>query len=234
MNGRAAQALEIRIGALVEHESERSVLREVERLLAADGRPAIVLANFEIGSRQIDLLVVLDGVALVIEAKGFTRAVRGGENGDWQVHLASGQWKGFRNPYRQVLNEALAVKDAARVFAGAGAPRIDAALVFVPGIPPGSQVMPGNRNVSVIGQDGLQEELGKRRSEAWSVDRWSAFADHLELRRASSVRAACDPALAEAEDRIRHYRAMSSTRQGIRPHDGTVALLHRLGLGNCD
>ena len=33
MNGRAAQALEVRIGALVEHESEHSVLREVERLL---------------------------------------------------------------------------------------------------------------------------------------------------------------------------------------------------------
>ena len=49
MNGRAAQALEIRIGALVEHESERSVLREIERLLADDGRPAIVFANFEIG-----------------------------------------------------------------------------------------------------------------------------------------------------------------------------------------
>ena len=78
MNGRAAQVLEIRIGALVEHESERSVLREVERLLADDGRPAIVFANFEIGSRQIDLLVALDGLALVIEAKGFTRPVLGG------------------------------------------------------------------------------------------------------------------------------------------------------------
>ena len=107
MNGRAAQALEIRIGALVEHESERSVLREIERLLADDGRPAIVFANFEIGSRQIDLLVALDGLALVIEAKGFTRPVCGGENGPWRVHLSSGHWKDFRNPYRQVLYRRL-------------------------------------------------------------------------------------------------------------------------------
>ena len=138
MNGRAAQALEIRIGALVEHESERSVLREIERLLADDGRPAIVFANFEIGSRQIDLLVALDGRALVIEAKGFMRPVRGSENGPWGVHLSSGHWKEFRNPYLQALDAALEVKDAAGAFVGTGRLRIDAAVVFVPGIPPNS------------------------------------------------------------------------------------------------
>ena len=142
MNGRAARALEIRVGDLVEHESERSILREIERLFADDGRPAIVFANFEIESRQIDLLVALDELALVIEAKGFTRPVRGGENGPWRVHLSSGHWKDFRNPYRQALDAAFAVKDAAGAFVGTGRPRIDAALVFVPGIPPDSRAFP--------------------------------------------------------------------------------------------
>ena len=208
MDGSGSETLEVRTGGLIEHESERSTLREIERLLAADGRRAIALANFEIDSRQIDLLVALDDLALVIEAKGFTRPVRGDENGDWQVHLASGQWKDFRNPYRQALDATLAVKNAAGAVAGAGAPYIDAALVFVPGIPPGSRAMASNHKVSVIGQDGLQAELGKRTSGAWSVDRWRVIADHLGLRRASSVRAACDPGLAEAEDRIRKYRGM--------------------------
>ena len=208
MNGRAAQALEIRIGALVEHESERSVLREIERLLADDGRPAIVFANFEIGSRQIDLLVALDGRALVIEAKGFMRPVRGSENGPWGVHLSSGHWKEFRNPYLQALDAALEVKDAAGAFVGTGRLRIDAAVVFVPGIPPNSRAFPGNSKVSIIGQDGLGAELGKRTRGAWSVDRWREFADHLGLTRASSVCAACDPGLAEAEDRLRRYAAM--------------------------
>ena len=208
MNGRAAQALEIRIGALVEHESERSVLREVERLLAADGRPAIVFANFEIGSRQIDLLVALDGLTLVIEAKGFTRPVRGGENGPWQVYLASGHWKEFRNPYRQALDAALAVKNAAGEFAGTDPPYIDAAVVFAPGIPSGSQAFPGNGKVSVIGHDGLETELGKGTRGAWPVERWRQFADHLGLTAASSVGAACDSGLAEAEDRLRRYAAL--------------------------
>ena len=208
MNGRAAQALEIRIGDLVEHESERCVLREIERLLADDGRPAIVFANFEIGSRQIDLLVALDGLALVIEAKGFTRPVCGGENGPWRVHLSSGHWKDFRNPYRQALDAALEVKNAAGDFARTDPPYIDAAVVFAPEIPSGSQAFPGNRKVSVIGQDGLGTELGKRTRGAWSVDRWREFADHLGLTRASSVCAACDPGLVEAEDHLRRYAAM--------------------------
>ena len=212
MKGLEVGALEIWIGDLVEYELERSTLREIERLLADDGRRAIVFANFEVTSRQIDLLVALDDIALVIEAKGRTRPIQGGENGDWQVHLASAHWKNFRNPYRQALGAALAVKDAADAFADTGASYIDAALVFVPGIPPDSRAFQGNHKVSVIGQDGLRAELGKQRSGAWSVgrsvDRWREFADRLGLTRASSVGAACDPELAQAEDRLRQYTAM--------------------------
>ena len=208
MNGREARPLEIRVGGLVEHESEHSVLREIERLLADDGRPAIVFANFEVGSRQIDLLVALDGLALVIEAKGFTRPVRGGENGPWRVHLSSGHWKEFQNPYLQALNAALAVKNAAGDFDRTDPPYVNAAVVFAPEIPSGSQAFPGNRKVAVTGQDGLGSELRKRTRVAWSVDRWRKFADHLGLTRASSVYAACDPGLAEAENRLRRYTAM--------------------------
>ena len=208
MSGREAPSLEVRVGGLVEHESEHTVLREIERLLADDGRPALVFANFEVKSRQIDLLVALDGLVLVIEAKGFTRPVRGGENGPWRVLLSSGHWKEFHNPYQQALNAALAVKDAAADFDGTDPPYVNAAVVFAPEIPSGSQAFPGNRKVAVIGQDRLGPELGKRTRVAWSVDRWRKFADHLGLTRGSSVHAACDPGLAEAENRLRRYTAM--------------------------
>ena len=208
MSGREAGPLEIRVGGLVEHESEHSVLHEIERLVAEDGHPAIVFANFEVGPRQIDLLVALDGLALVIEAKGFTRPVRGGQNGPWRVHLSSGHWKEFQSPYLQALNAALAVKNAAGDFDRTDLPYVNAAVVFAPEIPSGSQAFPGNRKVVVIGQDGLRTELGKRTRGAWSVDRWRKFADHLGLTRASTVQAACDPGLAEAENRLRRYTAM--------------------------
>ena len=208
MSGHEAPSLEVRVGGLVEHESEHSVLREIERLLADDGRRAIVFANFEVESRQIDLLLALDGLVLLIEAKGFTRPVRGGENGPWRVHLSSGHWKEFQNPYLQALNAALAVKDAAGHFDGTDPPYVNAAVVFAPEIPSGSQAFPGNRKVAVIGQDRLGPELGKRTRAAWSVDRWRKFADHLGLTRASSVHAACAPGLAEAENRLRRYTAL--------------------------
>jgi hypothetical protein len=35
-----------------------------------------------------------------------------GANGPWQVRLASGQWKDFRNPYLQARDAALALRDA--------------------------------------------------------------------------------------------------------------------------
>ncbi len=208
MNGQKAQALEIRIGAPIEHDSERSTLRKIERLLAADERRAIVFVNSEIGGRQIDLLVALDDVVLVIETKAFTHPVCGGENGNWQVHLSSGQWKDFRNPYRQALDAALAVKNAAGALGHTHAPYVNAVLVFSPGIPPGSGAFPGNGKVSVIGEDDLGQELGKRTQDAWSVERWREFADAHGLKRASSVCAACDARLAEAEDRLRQYRTV--------------------------
>ena len=142
---------------------------------------------------------------LVIETKAFTRSVRGGQNGDWQVQLSSGQWKDFRNPYRQALDAALAVKNAAGALGRTDAPYVNAVLVFSPAIPPGSGALPGNSKVSVIGEDGLGEQLEKRILGAWSVERWREFADAHGLKRASSVCAACDARLAEAEDRLRQY-----------------------------
>ncbi len=66
MNHRGAPAMEICIGDPVKHESERSVLLEIERVLAAAGRKTIVFANFNVASHQIDLLVAVDGLVLVI------------------------------------------------------------------------------------------------------------------------------------------------------------------------
>ena len=208
MNDHNVVPAELYIGAVVEHESERSTLLEIERLLANDGKQAIAFANFEIESRQIDLLVATDSVALVIEAKGYSRPIRGGENGDWQVQLASGRWKDFRNPYRQALGATLEVKNAAARFAGTNAPYIDAALVFAPGVPPRSQAFEGNRKVSVMGHEGLAAALDKRRPRSWPIAQWRQFARHLGLKPTTSVAAACDAGLAEAEDRLRHYRAM--------------------------
>ena len=142
------------IGARIEHGSERAVLKEVLSLLARDQRDAVVLANVNLGGRQIDLIVGLEEMALVIEAKGFHRPVRGGVNGAWQYQAPSGDWVDFDapgNPYRQALDAKYKVRDAMGSIVGAQVPHLDAAVVFVPGIPEGSKAFGGDFKVSVGG-----------------------------------------------------------------------------------
>ena len=50
----------INMGDPVEHESARSVLREIEQLLAGDEFQEVVLANLRVACCWIDLLVALD------------------------------------------------------------------------------------------------------------------------------------------------------------------------------
>lgn len=71
---------EIFVGDLVGHTSDQMVLAEVVGQLERLDRPAIVIANIEIG-RQLALVVPLDDLTLIIEAKAYRTATRGGENG---------------------------------------------------------------------------------------------------------------------------------------------------------
>ena len=196
------------VGSPIKHASERAVLEQVVALLARDKRPAVILSNINLESRQIDFIVGLDGLALVIEAKGFTRPIQGGENGPWQVQIASGDWKNFQspsNPYVQARDAALAVRDAMRSFGGGNVPYPAASVIFVPRIPHGSKVYGGDFKVSVTGLDGLNEALRPRQKGAWSLDCWMSFADHLRLTSVSAVAAACDVSLADSEALLRQY-----------------------------
>ena len=92
----------IYIGAPIAYASERAVLERILDLLARERRPAVILANFSLGSRQIDLMVCFDELALVIEAKGCTRPIRGGENGPWQVQVAAGKLEELREPIQSL------------------------------------------------------------------------------------------------------------------------------------
>ena len=105
MSDPGTSAVEIYIGNPVEHESERSTLQVIERVLAAENCPAMIFANLSALSRQIDILVACDGLTLVIEAMTRTLAVRRCENGPWRVHVGFEGWKDFPSPCYQALAE---------------------------------------------------------------------------------------------------------------------------------
>jgi Nuclease-related domain len=108
--------IEIYIGSPIEYASERAVLERLAELLSKEERDTIILANIHLSGRQIDLVLALEGLTLVIEAKSSASPLRGGTNGRWEVRVASGGWKHIDNHYRQTLGAAYALRDAMNRF----------------------------------------------------------------------------------------------------------------------
>lgn len=198
-------SLEIYVGSPIAHESERAVLEHIVHLLLPGRGRAFIFANLNVGGRQIDLILVLDGKVLLIEAKGYTRPVSGGSNGYWCVRVASGRTKNVDNAYLQALGAKNALRDAMRTIGLEEAHYPHAAVVFVPDIPLGSSVTEGDFKVSVIGLSALGDEIGRSPSSSWSTEQWRAFARHNNLRFVPSVDAACDPALFRGEELVAGY-----------------------------
>ncbi|MBR0840480.1 NERD domain-containing protein [Bradyrhizobium liaoningense] len=198
-------SIEIFIGAPIEHDSERATLQRAYEFLSAQGIPAIILANVNLGERQVDLVIAIDGASLVTEAKGFTSAVRGGENGDWEVRLASGAWKKAANAYVQVLGQKMALRDAMRRFAGNEAPYPNAAVIFVPAIPAGSRIPQGDYKVSIGGLGELAGLITPMKRDGWALGRWQDFADHHRLLKVPSIDAALSAELLSAEQLLKGY-----------------------------
>ena len=204
------------IGDLIGHGSDQAALEQVLALLARDQRDAVVLANVNLGGRQIDLIVGLKEMVLVIEAKGLSRPFRGGTNGPWQYQAASGDWVNFRNPYLQALDAKNKVRGAMGSIVGPEVPYPDAAVIFTRGIPDGSKACEGDFKVSVGGLNDLDGLLRKRQEGGPSLDDWEALAERHRLTAVSGLESACDPALFEAENFLRQYVAAfrSQTQPG--------------------
>ena len=131
--------------------------------------------------------------------------MRGGHNGNWEAHLASGVWKKFANPYLQANGEKLALRDAMRSFAGADVPYPNAALVFIPAVPPGSTIPQSDFKVSIGGLDELPAFITSMKRDGWSLDQWRAFAAHHRLLAVSSIDAALSPQLLDADQLLGAY-----------------------------
>ncbi|MBK8082339.1 MAG: NERD domain-containing protein [Devosia sp.] len=193
------------IGDTVANGSVQAVLACVVAHLETAHISCVIFANVNLGGRQLDCIVLTETRALVIEAKGYRRRLRGGPNGPWQVQIAGGEWKGTRNAYLQARDAALALRDAMRAFATDEPPYPTAALVFEPHVPEGSELS-GDFKVAILNLDELPTELEKAGPGGWPLARWLAFAQHHRLIAVTDVAAACDPALAKAEELLTSYR----------------------------
>ena len=196
--------VELYIGGTIEYESERLALEQIVRVLSPALRTAVVLANLHLRSRQVDLVVGRDDLLVVLEVKGFTRAVRGGVNGDWEIQLATG-WRPVRNGYQQALSARHAVKDQLAEQGELASSYPQAAVVFVPGVPDGSELEAGDFKVTLVDIEQLKDFLGKDHGGRWSLTHLRAMATKLGLRRVSAVDEACDDGLGQAGSLIAQY-----------------------------
>lgn len=203
--------IEIFVGDLVNHGSDKMVLAKVVEQLEHLDRPAIVIANLEIG-RQLDLVVALDDLTLVIEAKAFRTAIHGSENGlHWEAQTGSGRWKPTGNALQQTRAAKLALRDRMRTFHQEQNGYPEAALIFCPTIPQGSSIPAGDFKAAVCELKDVGLLLTRTSGLQWPLPRWRAFAESLGLTRVGTVEAACHPDMARAEALLASYTAAFRT-----------------------
>lgn len=199
--------IDLYVGEAVEHASERDVLAALVDSLLCAGTGASIFANFHVGGRQVDFLIATDALTLVVEAKHFSRRVRGKVNGLWQMRAAGGVWKHVGNPYLQALGAKNALRDVLGARYGETSGYPDACVAVAPRLPAGSDVPPSDHKVAVVDLDNLMSVVTQASSLRLSRAQWADFARHLGLRQVRTMSAAWNATLLAQEALVEAYTA---------------------------
>lgn len=101
-------AVQVWIGEKPEHPNERRAIMALARGLDRLEGLYLILANFSVGGRTIDLVIIKHDAVFIIELKQCDGRVIGSVNGPWFVEGRNGERKrlnpGRKNPYNQVIS----------------------------------------------------------------------------------------------------------------------------------
>lgn len=101
-------AVQVWIGEKPEHPQERRAIVALASALERLEGLYLILANFSVGGRNIDLVVLKPDGIFIIELKYCDGKVYGDVNGPWFVEGSNGERKrlnpGRKNPYNQVIS----------------------------------------------------------------------------------------------------------------------------------
>lgn len=101
-------AVQVWVGDKPEHPNERRAIVALANGLERLENLYLLLANFNVGGRTIDLVVIKHDAIFIIELKHCDGKIFGGVNGAWFVESANNERKrlnpGRKNPYNQVIS----------------------------------------------------------------------------------------------------------------------------------
>jgi hypothetical protein len=193
--------------------TEAVVLRQLyEAFVDQEG---LILANFYVGTLQVDYVMITQDYTGLIELKSVSGAVFGGQNGDWAIHDFTGQkrvYPGF-NPWSQANAQSQVLSDEMSRFQRAhlNAPQplnppfyreFGTFACIYPAIHPGSEIEITRFKAEVVGYDELISTLRSRtKRRSWRLSDWERFAKEFLKLQPSSLNEAISP---------RVYRARSS------------------------
>lgn len=101
-------AVQVWIGEKPEHPNERRAIVALANGLERLDGLYLILANFSVGGRNIDLVLIKQDAIFIVELKHVDGKVFGDVNGPWFVESANSERKrlnpGRKNPYNQVIS----------------------------------------------------------------------------------------------------------------------------------
>ncbi|WP_298819496.1 nuclease-related domain-containing protein [Chloroflexus sp.] len=101
-------AVQVWIGEKPEHPQERRAILSLAQTLEKLEGLFLILSNFSVGGRNIDLVIIKHDAIVIIELKHCDGRVIGSVNGPWIVEGRNGEQKrlnpGRKNPYNQVIS----------------------------------------------------------------------------------------------------------------------------------
>jgi len=101
-------AVQVWIGEKPEHPTERRAIVSLAHGLDRLDGLYLILANFSVGGRTVDLVIIKHDAIFIVELKHCDGRVIGSVNGPWFVEGRNGERKrlnpGRKNPYNQVIS----------------------------------------------------------------------------------------------------------------------------------
>jgi hypothetical protein len=199
--------------------TEANALRRLDQ--AVKDLDGLLLANFYVGPRQFDFVLVLPEYTVLIELKSLAGAAFGGQNGNWSIRDLTGEKREYPglNPWGQAVAQANVLSDEMSRFQKARqnvpAPlngqfyrEFETIACIYPTLHTDSKIEITTFKAKLVGFDDLTSTIAsQKKARSWLVSDWERFAkESLNLQTVS---------LAEAID-ARVHRAHSSINSYLR------------------